>query len=273
MKTLYISDLDGTLLNTNAELTPYTAGVINQLVSQGVLFSYATARASSTASAVTRNLSVEIPVIVYNGAFILNSKTGTILSSILFSKNEIAYIKEALSGNIVTLLVYAYVNGKESVSWLVGKENEGISYYLETRRGDKRLRPVDTVESLFMGDVFYVTCVGPQSEFAPINAVLRDDNRFSCIFQPELYSGVYWLEIMPRRATKANAILKLKELLCCNKIISFGDSLNDISMFEISDECYALENAVPELKNVATAIIESNNDDGVAKWLAKNCLL
>ena len=38
-------------------------------------------------------------------------------------------------------------------------------------------------------------------------------------------------------------------------------------MFQSSDECYAVENAVEELKKMATAVIESNNDDGVAKWL------
>ena len=38
-------------------------------------------------------------------------------------------------------------------------------------------------------------------------------------------------------------------------------------MFRISDECYAVENAVEELKKMATAVIESNNNDGVAKWL------
>ena len=38
-------------------------------------------------------------------------------------------------------------------------------------------------------------------------------------------------------------------------------------MFEVSDECYAVSNAVEELKAIATGVIESNEDDGVAKWL------
>jgi Predicted hydrolases of the HAD superfamily len=59
----------------------------------------------------------------------------------------------------------------------------------------------------------------------------------------------------------------------CSKIISFGDSINDIPMFEISDECYAVENAVDEIKAVATGIIDSNEDDGVAKWLLENVIL
>ena len=56
----------------------------------------------------------------------------------------------------------------------------------------------------------------------------------------------------------------------CTRVISFGDAINDLPMFEISDECYAVENAVDELKAAATGIIESNENDGVAKWLLEN---
>ena len=72
---------------------------------------------------------------------------------------------------------------------------------------------------------------------------------------------------MPVKATKANAIRKLKKIWNCGKVISFGDEVNDIPMFEISGECYAVENAVAELKAAATGIIDSNENDGVANWL------
>jgi len=44
--------------------------------------------------------------------------------------------------------------------------------------------------------------------------------------------------------------------------------VNDISMFQIADECYAVENAVDELKQIATDVIGSNEDNGVARWLS-----
>ena len=52
----------------------------------------------------------------------------------------------------------------------------------------------------------------------------------------------------------------------------FGDGINDLEMFEVADECYAMSNAEPELKAAATKIIESNDNDGVARWLAENTL-
>ncbi|MDE7203890.1 MAG: HAD family hydrolase, partial [Lachnospiraceae bacterium] len=80
----------------------------------------------------------------------------------------------------------------------------------------------------------------------------------------------YCRETMPAGATQAHAPQKPQPLWNCDKVISFGDAVNDIPMFEISDESYAVENAVEELKAVATGIIDSNENDGVAKWLKEH---
>ena len=67
MKTLYVSDLDGTLLRSDVSTSDYTNRTINRLARQGMLFSYATARSYSTSAKVTRGLDAHIPLIVYNG--------------------------------------------------------------------------------------------------------------------------------------------------------------------------------------------------------------
>ncbi len=75
------------------------------------------------------------------------------------------------------------------------------------------------------------------------------------------------MEIIPKHVSKAKAILQVKELLNVDYVVAFGDGMNDIEMFEVADECYAVENAVGELKKIATGIIGSNEEDGVARWL------
>lgn len=58
--------------------------------------------------------------------------------------------------------------------------------------------------------------------------------------------------------------------MMCEKLVVFGDGKNDIDMFQLADEGYAVQNAVDELKSIATGIIENNDSDGVAKWLEQN---
>ena len=59
-------------------------------------------------------------------------------------------------------------------------------------------------------------------------------------------------------------------MLSYDKIVAFGDGINDVEMFKLSDECYAVKNAVEGLKDIATAVIDSNLDDAVAQWLKEN---
>ena len=129
------------------------------------------------------------------------------------------------------------------------------------------MRPLKSGEGLYDGKVFYYTCIGEREELLPIYEIFSQDGRFRCTLQQELYRPEYWCEIMPQKASKVEAIRKLKEIWKCHRVISFGDAVNDIPMFEFSDECYAVENAVDELKEIATGMIASNDQDGVAKWL------
>lgn len=269
-KTLYVTDLDGTLLNTKDRINPESIRIINELVDKGMLFTYATARSLVSASVVTDGLTTDIPVIAYNGAFIIHPRTGEIISSLFFTKEEAEFIRRNLEEHNISPLVYSYVENVERVSWNTKRENEGINRYLSNRKGDKRLRALADEEGLYDGETFYYTCIGEKEELMPIYDIFSQDNRFKCTIQQELYRPEYWCEIMPRKATKAEAIKALKALWRCDRVVSFGDAINDIPMFEISDECYAVENAVPELKALATGIVGSNDDDGVAKWLAEN---
>ncbi len=56
MKTLYVSDLDGTLLRNNERTSNFTNSVINDLTRRGMIFSYATARSLITAKKATKGI-------------------------------------------------------------------------------------------------------------------------------------------------------------------------------------------------------------------------
>ena len=268
MKTLYVTDLDGTLLNSNDRISEYSIQTINELVAKGMHFTYATARSLVSASVVAEGLSTTIPIIAYNGALIIHPATGEVILSLSFTGEEAAYVSGVLRENGANPLVYAYVDGVERVSYVSGRENEGIRRYLDVRKGDRRFRPLKDEACLYEGDIFYFTCIADRDELLPLYEILVKDSRYRCTLQQELYRPEYFLEIMPKKASKAEAIKKLKEIWHCDRIVSFGDAINDIPMFEVSDECYAVANAVPELKAIATDMIASNDEDGVAKWLA-----
>jgi len=81
--------------------------------------------------------------------------------------------------------------------------------------------------------VFYFTCIDDEKKFRVVREKLKD--RYHCIFSRDIYSGDFWFVILPANVTKLNAVLKLKEILSCEKVVSFGNQVNDIEMFRISD--------------------------------------
>lgn len=269
MSTLYVTDLDGTLLNSSDQISQYSMETINGLVARGMQFTYATARSLVSASVVAKGLSATIPVIAYNGALIIHPATGEVISSLSFTEEEAGYVSGVLQENGANPLVYAYVDGVERVSYVAGRENEGIRRYLDVRKGDRRFRPLADEERLYQGDIFYFTCIAGREELLPLYEIFSGDERYRCTLQQELYRPEYFLEIMPKKVSKAEAIQKLKEIWHCDRVVSFGDAVNDIPIFEISDACYAVANAVPELKAHATDVIGSNDEDGVARWLSQ----
>lgn len=269
MKTLYVSDLDGTLLNSGQITSEYTNSVINALVEKGELFSFATARSYSTARKATNGISVNIPISVYNGTFIVNSLTGEKLISNYF-ENDIADMIKALLENGISPIVYSVIDTEEKFSYLKDKCSEGQKSFIESRKGDKRDNPVGNEADLFNGQIFYISCIDDDKILLPLYEKYKD--KYRCLFQKDIYYDTYWLEFMPRNATKADSVLQLKKLLNCDRVVAFGDGLNDLDMFSIADECYAVANAVDELKQAAVGIIESNDNDGVVKWLCENVL-
>ena len=265
-KTLYVSDLDGTLLRSNQTISEYTNEVINSLTEKGIVFSYATARSIYTSSKVTKGLDAKIPVITYNGAFIVDNCTHEVLYATYFDRNVYNLLRELFSEGVYPI-VYSMVDGKERFSNYPSKSSQTILNFAASRN-DERKRIVDSEEELMAGNIFYITCIETPEKIKPFYDKYKDI--YHCVYQKDIYSDEQWLEIMPKEVTKASAVQKLKQITQSDYVVVFGDGINDLEMFEVADECYAMANAEPELKASATEIIESNDNDGVARWLAEN---
>lgn len=270
MNTLYVSDLDGTLLRSNEITSEYTNRIINNLTERGIIFSYATARSLITAKKVTKGLTAKIPLIVYNGAFIIDNNTEKILIENYFD-NAVLNLLDDLFYNEVYPIVYAFINDEEKFSFVPKLSTRGMNIFIDSRKGDIRANAVRTINDLKLGKIFYITCIDESKKLEPLYEKYKHD--YHCVYQEDIYSKEQWLEIMPKETSKSNAIKQLQSLLNCEKLVVFGDGKNDIDMFQLADEGYAVQNAHDDLKKYASAIIPSNDDDGVAKWLEYNCKL
>ena len=264
-KVLYISDLDGTLLHHDERISKWSCDTINSLIEKGMLFSYATARSIYTSSVVSEGLKPRLPVIVNNGSFLVDSATRHRIVVNQFSDKDAQDIYATLQRHGIAPLVDSIINDREKFSYDERAINPALAEFVAARKNDGRDNPLSDTSTILQGAVFYFTCIGEEAKLRTAYEELKV--RYNCIFQFDIYSHEPWLEVMPHTATKSHAIMQLKQLYNCDRVVVFGDGANDIPMFKIADEGYAMANAIDALKEIATAVIDSNEDDGVAKWL------
>lgn len=265
--TLYVTDLDGTLLKNDATVSDFSVNTLNSLIENGVLFTYATARSFSSAAPLIKKLNLELPAVIFNGVFVINPQTGEHLIENVFTKKSLKIAEKFLCENNLAPLVYSYINGEEKVSFLEEKI-DCVRSYIESRKGDKRLRTAKNYDELFEGNVFYLTVLNAEN-IGLLDSFFTAENGFSHNFQVDTYDDTTWYEIYDKNAGKAAAVKQVKALLNAEKMVCFGDNKNDIEMLKAADLGVAVGNSFVELKEIADIIIEKNEDDAVAKFIER----
>lgn len=266
--TLFLTDLDGTLLRADKSLSEYTVNTLNRLIGEGALFSYATARSFASAAPLVERIRLTCPAVLFNGVFVVDPKTGKRLAENVYSRECMELAREFFTRENIAPLTYSFIDGKERVSYLKSQFS-AVESYVNSHRGDKRLREADSFEELFAGEIFYFTVLNP-SKTELMDSVFTEENGFAKNIQRDTYDNYIWYEIYDKTASKANAAKQVREMVNADELICFGDNLNDISMLQAADVGVAVENAVEELKRHADLVVESNENDGVAKFIERN---
>ncbi len=266
-KTLYVSDLDGTLMRSDIKISDHTVKTINGLIDKGVAFTYATARSIDSAREITQDLKIKLPVITRNGSVLADNITGKSMEITVFRDEDIRMIRKLIPELPSHGFVSCYIGDKMIKTYADTEHTEGLDDYIGFYKDDPRMVKVPDMEGMFTGRPGYVTLISSKEDLEPVYERVKDHDGWECLFQKDTYRDEYWIELCPKGCTKAKKILQLKEEYGFDRVIVFGDSLNDLPMFSIADESYAVSNALDEVKAAATAVIGSNNDDAVADFI------
>lgn len=283
VSTLYISDLDGTLLASGGRLSDYSRRGLAEMLADGLPFSVASARSFASIRTVLGGIRLGLPVIELNGAFLTNLVTGRheVVNSLDSAVAEDVY-RAVVEHGCAPLI--ATFNGTEDRLYHCEAANEGMRWYLDEMKyhKDERLRPAGDMAHALADDVVCITVIGEASHLAEVELMLRERQGSAVeihLFE-NLYSrGWYWLTVHDRRATKAQGVRTLAEMygLSADELVVFGDEINDVKIFEIARLAVAVANAHPTLMRVASHVIGSNDEDSVVRfiqehWLGKKAL-
>lgn len=274
MSTLYVSDLDGTLLNCGQRISEESIRILNELLKNGLHFTVATARSIESAQPLLERLQLTLPGIFINGVFITELQTRQPLQA--------HFVPSSLGREIMNHYLLAGLNpivytvdleGRPHVYYR-GIHNLSEEAYIGDRlqRQDSRFRLVDDYDICMTEQIVTINAIDVQDKLSDVHQRFASHNgECTAHFGPDIYApGYHWLEITHLQATKRQAVQYMKEAFGYEKLVCFGDNLNDLSMFAAADECYAVSNAHDEVKRAATGVIGSNDEDGVAKFIREH---
>mgnify|MGYP001823899571 CR=1 FL=1 len=271
---LVVFDLDGTLLNRESAISEYTSETLQRLTERGIAYTVATGRTLHGARAILDGHRFLLPQAYKNGVLIWHPHTKHFSEGATLTPSEVENVVRACRSERLTPFVFTLDGDNESTVYhpplLTDVERElvrniSVSEY-------KRIRALDVLPP--DATVTHINAIGDSDA---IKRVLRSVND-----EPHLvaYSGVAlegqqwrWLDVHHCDASKGGAINTMKQLLGLERVICFGDSDNDLSMFEAADESYAPANANDRIKAAATAVIGHHDDEGIARFLRERFAL
>jgi len=274
MKILYISDLDGTLLNGDAELSEYTVHALNKLIAKGVYFSVATARTVATSVLMLERVAINVPIILMNGVLIFDMKTRRYVKKELLEKTKVDQILSAMKMTGITGLMYA-LSGDKLFTYFERLENDALKAFVNERiqKYNKRFTQIDNFAAADT-DIMYFCYMDSYENIHRLYDEIKRIGGLHIEKYQDIYSDgdLWYMEVFSDKASKRSAAQFLRQEYGFDRVVGFGDNLNDLLLFAACDKCYAVANAKPEVKEQATSIIDSNNDNGVAKWLEKHAI-
>ena len=274
-QTLYISDLDGTLLNRDSVVSPHSIEKINALLQKGMLFTVATARTPATVVPLLQQLNLNIPAILMNGAVLYDIQQRRYIRSNGFTDNSALRYISLLEKRELVPFVYRIAHNKLQVFHkpLANDMQREFKRQRENTPYKDFILTTDYQKELLDNPPLFLLIIDHFDKLQTAAAEISRAGKCSIFCYRDIIDPEYGnLEIYPKGVSKAATAQEIITRLNPWEVVVFGDNLNDLPLFRVADRRYAPENAIDEIKQQATAIIADNDHDGVARFLCDDYL-
>jgi hypothetical protein len=270
---LYVSDLDGTLLDSSGKLSDFSRENLKRLLDAGLNFTVASARAINEIQPVLGDLPITLPVIAINGAYLSDYKTGKHRIINNMKKSSALAIFEIIRRKNLWPFVCTF-SGSEDCLYYQTLDHPAMQWYCRalTELGDVRLRETTNLSGVFNESIISLAVMGdrePVGEIAEILAKEFPGQLENFYFENPYSPGYWWLTIHDKKACKSIALKELMEITGFKqeRLTVFGDHINDVRMLEQAGTAIAMGNAEEQVKTAADLIIGTNDQDSVVKYL------
>ncbi len=255
---MIVLDLDGTLTNSQKEITPATKAGIRKVQESGKHVVLASGRPTPGVISLARELDFAKYggyILSFNGGRIINCRNNEIIYNKLLPPECLAPIYDYIRGFQVNMITYT---DTEIISAFTPNDET----YIEARINKMPVKQVDDFLSYVDFPVNKLLITGNPE------LIVQIEKKLKLMFHSAINiyrSEPFFLEIMPPRIDKAHSLQKLLNSigLTANEMICCGDGYNDLTMIEYAGLGVAMSNAQPAVLDKADYITKSNDEDGI----------
>ena len=275
VKTLYVSDLDGTLLDDSSQLSSSTVVMLNRIIGEmGGFFTVATARTPATVVPLMQEVHATLPFIVIGGSAMWNPVKGCYEHTRGIDDKTVNAVADVFDRHSTHPFIYR----RHGDSLLYTHHYGPLSVQEERFINERRHLPL---KRFFLDDQEYrhsgdeALLIFSLNKYAVLKAIAEDLKNSVTTCSVMLYHDIFdesegYLEIFTAGTSKAAAIRNLAREVGAERVVVFGDNRNDIAMMQAADHSVAVDNAFPEVKAAASEVIGPNTADSVARWIEQD---
>lgn len=275
--TLYVSDLDGTLLGEDSQLSAVTVATLNRIIGElGGLFTVATARTPATVVPLMQQVHARLPFIVIGGSAMWNpvsmsyehtrgidDMTVNAVADVFDRRGAHPFIYRRHGKNLLHTHHYGPLSPQEE-RFIAERQHLPLKQFF---LNDRDFRHSDDEALLIFS----------MNKYAVLKSIADDLRTSVPTCSVMVYHDIFdesegYLEIFSAGTSKAAAIRDLARQLGAGRVVVFGDNRNDIAMMQTADFSVAVDNAFTEVKSVASEVIGPNTADSVARWIETELL-
>lgn len=262
-KYLIAVDLDGSLLTDEKTISPRTKAALTKMMEMGHHVVIATGRPFRASKPYYDELGLTTPIVNFNGAYVhhpLDEEWG-VYHSPLDLETVHQLMKTCESYDLLNIMVEV----KDDV-YIKHPVPETLKAF---GLGEPKIITGDIKENVQTDP----TCMLIHPSADQADAIVSDIEKYHADAISQLSWGAPWhiVEIVRPDVNKAVGLQRVAEHfnVPSERIIAFGDELNDIEMIQYAGRGIAMGNAAPAIKEVANDITLTNMNDGIAHYLEK----
>ena len=253
--TLVISDVDGTLLDNNKELTSGASAAVQRLYQAGIRFTIASARPPRMVRELVSKLQVREPLACFNGALFI-SPDETVLQELQMIPADAQSVADFIFQLGFDLWVWT------DADWFVSQPDGPHVARHESQMG-RKARPLMTRD---MSQFRVLKLVGVSDNYDAVAKAEADLAQHGSPTISGTRSSAYYLDVTDARANKGEVVLRISQMLQipAEQIATIGDMTTDTFMFRKSGVSIAMGNAFDDVKAQAKFVTKSNEENGFA---------